>query len=242
MLRGIFTLLFCLMLASPAAAKPLVADMSRHVVEIDTEFTGTELLIFGVRNAPGDIVVVVRGPERNYTVWRKQRVAGMWANRKLAVLEETPDFYLTAATRPIEEIADPILRRQLGLGGDQAMQALETGREVALSPEIQAFVQDQRRMGKYRRLKGIDFMGDSLFKAVVPFPDRILRGIYTAEVYLIRDGRLQASQMTPLVVRKRGLDARVYDYAHRHPWFYGLLAVSLALMVGWIVSALFNRK
>ncbi len=223
-------------------AKPLVADMSQHVIEIDTRFTGTELLIFGVRNAPGDVVVIVRGPEKHYTLRKKERVAGMWVNRASVAMEGVADFFYSASTQPLETIADAALRKQLGLDTMTQGRIEEVRGHADVKAFVQAFIDERTATGVYGHVEGIDFMGDSLFKAVVPFSDRITRGVYTVEVYLLYQGRLQASQTTPLVVRKRGLDARIYDYAHRHPLAYGLLAVALALGLGWGMSSLLQRR
>jgi hypothetical protein len=42
-------------------------------------------------------------------------------------------------------------------------------------------------------------------------------------------------------VRKVGIDAFLYDYAHRHPLFYGITAVILALSAGWFAGRLFEK-
>ncbi|MFQ5959300.1 MAG: TIGR02186 family protein, partial [Alphaproteobacteria bacterium] len=49
--------------ALPARAEPLVADISKHRITIDSSFTGTDVLLFGAIDEKGDLVIVVRGPE-----------------------------------------------------------------------------------------------------------------------------------------------------------------------------------
>ena len=44
-----------------AQAVPLVADLSNHPVAITTGFTGTDVLLFGATDGPGDVVIVVSG-------------------------------------------------------------------------------------------------------------------------------------------------------------------------------------
>ena len=72
----------------PAQADQLVTDLSEHQISIRSNFTGTEILIFGAIEAENptdlvterDIVVVVTGPEGPVTVRRKDRIAGIWIN------------------------------------------------------------------------------------------------------------------------------------------------------------------
>jgi hypothetical protein len=56
------------MIALPARADPVVADLSSHLIAITTGFTGTEVLVFGATDGEGDIAVIVRGPEREEIV------------------------------------------------------------------------------------------------------------------------------------------------------------------------------
>ncbi len=44
-----------------------------------------------------------------------------------------------------------------------------------------------------------------------------------------------------LEVRKVGFEARVYDFAHRYSAIYGLLAIVLAVVAGWLGSVFFRR-
>ena len=63
-----------LLFASAAQAQddvPLVADLSSHLVAITTGFSGTDVLLFGATNGPGDIAVVVRGPAEDAVIRRK---------------------------------------------------------------------------------------------------------------------------------------------------------------------------
>jgi uncharacterized protein (TIGR02186 family) len=222
-----------------AQAQPLVSDISSHRVAIDSQFTGTSLLFFGAQQRPGDLLVVMRGPEARVTVRRKSRVLGMWVNRRSTVLEGIPLYYHLAATRPLQEMGAHWLltSQQLGLPSLRQHYAVDGDMEY-----IEAFQNYQAARGLYDTAPGpIGFMGETLFRTPIDFPASLPRGTYTAEAYLLQNGRLVAMQSTPLLVAKRGFDAMVYDTAHRYPLFYGLLAVMIAVTVGWTASHLFRR-
>ncbi|HEV3177595.1 MAG TPA: TIGR02186 family protein, partial [Stellaceae bacterium] len=53
--------------SGPARAQALVADLTNHLVAITTGFTGTSVVLFGATDGNGDVIVVVRGPERDIT-------------------------------------------------------------------------------------------------------------------------------------------------------------------------------
>lgn len=240
---GLF-LVLGILLPSTGYTKPLVADLSRHVIEIDSSFTGTDLLLFGTRNATGDVVVVIRGPERGFVLRKKERVAGIWINRKEQSFKRLPQYYAVASTRPLETLEQEWLLRQQEIGLEYL--PFTHGAETAPGEDAQEFIEallrERERSHLYNyNIREISFMGESLFKTVIHFPDNIPRGTYSAEVYLINDGRIMGMQSTPLVVRKEGFDAFVFDLAHRHSLIYGLLAVIIALIAGWGAGAIFRK-
>jgi len=62
------------------------------------------------------------------------------------------------------------------------------------------------------------------------------------EVFLVKDGREIGAQTAPMRVKKTGIGARIYDFAHRHAAAHGLVAVLIALAAGWAASAAFRRS
>ena len=66
-------------------------------------------------------------------------------------------------------------------------------------------------------------------------------GIYKVEVFLLREGVVVGAQTTPLVVSKAGLGAEVYEFAHRNSVLYGIMAVAIALLAGWLAGFVFRK-
>ena len=88
---------------------PLIADVSHNAIEIRSDFNGTQLLVFGARNVSGDIVIVLRGPEINARLRRKERIAGMWMHVDQRKYFGLPTFYAIASTKPLNRLAPPAL-------------------------------------------------------------------------------------------------------------------------------------
>lgn len=220
-------------------AGPMVADVSQSYVQIHSSFTGTQLLVFGARNAGGDLVIAVRGPQVNTSLRRKERIAGMWMHVDQHKYPHLPLFYALASTRPLEEIAPVYLLHQLGLGEKQVIaRSNGSGNAVfdhALSNYLSARGVWQEPFAK------ITYFGESLFKARLTLPDTLPRGDYSVEVYLFKNEKLTAFQTIPLVAYKTGMDARIYDEAENNPWTYGLVAVLMALAGGWLAHRLFHK-
>ena len=230
---------------SPALAQELVADLSNHLVAITTGFSGTDVLLFGAQEGTGDVVVVVRGPTSDVAVRRKGRVAGIWINTRSLNFTGVPSFYAIASTGSIEAVAPPAVRARQQIGYDNLRLGVEE--EDATQAEIaefrQALVRNKQKSGTWASEVGrVTRLGNTLFRTNVHFPANVPVGTYLVEVMLLREGQVVGAQTTPLIVGKVGFDADVYDVAHRQSALYGLIAIAVALLVGWVPHLVFRRS
>ena len=86
------------------------------------------------------------------------------------------------------------------------------------------------------------FVDDVLFRTNVKFPANVSVGEFGIQTYLVRDQKIITSKTTLLNVRKFGLEAGIYDFAHRHSFLYGVFAVIIACVAGWAANAAFKRR
>lgn len=234
----LLVILYIALLPSLASAKPIIADISTNRIEIDSGFTGTELLLFGARNDIGDIVVVVRGQNKDYIVRKKEKIGGIWVNRDQFKIRGVPNYYSIASSRPLEEINLPKAFAPLAIGMEYLIQAPEDSRVNF----YKAFLSHQEQTNVYNKNEAdISFMGETLFKIPLFFPDTTPEGVYVAEVYLFDSTGLVAVDSTPIRVVKTGFDAFIHKMAHHSPVTYGILALAIALAVGWGAGALFEK-
>jgi uncharacterized protein (TIGR02186 family) len=227
----------------PVFAAPLTADMSTARIDMDANFSGTRIFLFGAREAAGDIVVVIRGPARDYQLRKKERYAGIWLNSSRIKFFHMPAFYALASSKPLDEVGQPELLRKLAIGED-ALFPSYSDRTVLSNyrPYADAFLDYQRARKYYTPAHGtVQFIGDTLFKTTLEFPGNLPPGDYNAEIYLIHKNQVIDQQVLPLTVSKTGLDAWLYAYAHTWPALYGLTAVLLALGAGWSAGRLFEK-
>ncbi len=228
-----------------AAAQALVADLSANEISITTGFAGAELLLFGAVEGEGDVVVVVRGPAGPVDVRRKSRVLGIWINTDTQRFADVPSFYRVASSRPLGDITTPGMRQRLQIGVD-AVRALPAGAAPTDPARLAAFRQGLSR-SKLRAdlwqdiVEPVTFVGPKLFRTTIRFPANVPTGVYNVEVFLLKDGREIGAQTAPMRVKKAGFGATIFAFAHEQAALHGLLAVALAVVVGWGASAAFRR-
>lgn len=232
--------LFIMVICAPAEATPLLADLSNYQITMNSTFNGTKIFVFGTRNDAGDIIVVVRGPTKNYIVRKKKEIAGVWVNAERMKFYRTPDFYAVASSKPMNELDHNNMFRQLALG-QEFLFNLPTN-ALSYKEFTDAFITHQKKRHLYNTdPMPLTFMGETLFKTVINFPDNIPPGTYNAEIYLLKENMIVGTHVIPIEVSKVGIDAFLYDYAHHHPFLYGITAVVLALSAGWFAGRLFER-
>jgi uncharacterized protein (TIGR02186 family) len=107
----------------------------------------------------------------------------------------------------------------------------------------EALVRNKQREGLYAREVGnVIFLSPRLFRTAIVFPANTPVGTYGIEVYLIRNKDIASHHTTLLNVRKFGVEANLYDFAHQHAAAYGLLAILIAVMAGWLASVAFRQR
>lgn len=227
----------------------LVPEVSQHEVEVRQGFTGTELLLFGaILNPEGtragadyDIVVVLKGPIQSILVREKQRFAGLWINAAGTGFRSAPLFYAVASSRPIAQIVDEKTAAIYELG----LSSLQLSPIGAIDPKEQArfaagLVDLNRRGELYQEQdKGVKINEQVLYQARISLPSSVPTGEYTAETFAIQKGRVVASAISRVEVRKMGFEGAIVRFADAQSFWYGLLAVSVSVLMGWIAGRLF---
>lgn len=244
MARLVLALILTLGVCTPLrAAEPLVADLSKHLVAITTGFAGTDVLLFGAIDGQGDVVVVVRGPNQDEIIRRKNRQLGIWINSGTATVDNAPSFYRVAATRPLADMAPEAVLNRHQIGLDHLALPIETA-DSKSDPATyrQALLRLKQKKGLYgEKVQEIGFMSHRLFRTEFHFPANVPVGTYLVEVYLIKDGDVLSAQTTPLVISKIGIGADVFDFAHHQGAAYGALAIILAAAAGWLAAVAFKK-
>jgi uncharacterized protein (TIGR02186 family) len=222
----------------------LIVDLSRPRVSITSAFQGESILLFGMFDPPGEIVVVVVGPPARETVLRKQRVLGLWLNTGRQAFDDVPAYYSIAASQPLQRL----LARSAGgeiLSLEDRMQSVRSVGQREHDDLIRfrlGLVEVKRREGLYPAAIGqVTIQANRLFRAELSFPSRLPEGIYEVRTYLLREGKIVAAVSRPLPVGKVGFSAQLAGWADNDGPLYGLGAIAMALLVGWIGGAVMRR-
>ena len=241
--------LLCLLLLGGARDPILVPEVSQHEVQVRQGFRGTELLLFGAILTPDgtragqdyDIVVVLKGPTRSIVLREKQRIAGIWVNAESTEFRSAPTFFAVASSKPIGRIVDDKTAAIYELG----LPWLQLSPIGAYNPKEQArfsagLVDLMQREELYKDdPKGVKVSEQVLYQARIKLPSSVQTGTYTAETFAITKGRVVASAIARVEVKKQGFERAVAQFAEYNGFIYGLLAVALSVALGFMAGRLF---
>ena len=227
----------------------LVPEVSQHEIQVRQGFTGTELLLFGAILEPDgrragseyDIVVVLKGPTQAIRVREKEKILGIWVNADSTAFRSAPSFFAVASSRPLAEIVDERTAAIYELGLDYLQ--LSPSDTIDLD-EQQRFTSGlvglRQRAGLYKEEPdGVTISEQVLYQARISLPSNVQTGVYTAETFAIARGLVIASATSQVEVRKVGFERAVAVFADEYSFWYGLLAVALSLLMGWLAGRLF---
>lgn len=241
--------LFLLLVLTGARDPILVPEISQHEVQVRQGFRGTELVLFGAILSPDgtragqdyDIVVVLKGPTKSIVLREKQRIAGIWVNAESVEFRSAPTYFAVASSKPINRIVDDKTAAIYELG----LPWLQLSPIGSYDPKEQArmsagLVDLLSRQGLYRQdTKGVKVSQQVLYQARIALPSSVQTGIYTAETFAISRGRVVASAISRVEVKKQGFERAVADFSQDYGFVYGLLAVMLSIGMGFLAGRLF---
>jgi uncharacterized protein (TIGR02186 family) len=234
--------------------KDLVTALSSDMVSIQSNFTGTEIVIFGQAshidrqpNAPGgfELAIIVEGPPQDITTRRKGRFLGVWVNREAEKFQKVPSFYAVASTTDIGEIAHRNILDEYGIGLNHINLAVSGVSNVPLSDRDdfrKAFIRLRQDMGLYSEQEtSIQFLTNTMFRTNIPLPANIPVGDYKVKSFLFNQGNLISQTEQTLAVAKIGFEQITFELAQHYSLVYGLLAVALAIFTGWLAGVIFRK-
>jgi len=230
----------------------LVPDISSRSIEIRYSFSGAQLLLFGAILYPGgrtprkpaDVIVVLKGPVEPILVREKQKIAGIWMNADSNRFRSAPSFYAVASSAPVRKLVDERTAAIYELGLQDLQLSPGGGALPDKERRFEAGLLDLRaRQGLYaEHPHGVEISQGVLYRARITIPSQVPVGDYTAETFLVSDGKVIAAATREIQIGKSGFERFVALAARQHGFLYGLASVILSLGLGWAAAAAFRRR
>jgi len=251
--RIVGLLLILLASLTGARAETLITSLSNHRVLINSNYTGTQIAVFGAierdaqtvaRATAYDVVVTVRGPRQFLTVREKERLGPVWINQEQQKFPTAPAYLNVLSSRPLEEITSDQLRQRQRIGLSAIINAADftLSRGGADIPFREALYRLKAQEGLYLSdERGVTFLTPDIFRASIELPATAPPGNYDVDVTLFADTVILARTQTHFELVKTGFEERVGVVARDWSLVYGLATAAIALFFGWLANTIFRR-
>lgn len=222
----------------------LTADLSAHHLTLDADAAGRAVTLFGTIDAPGDVVVVVRGPDADAVV-RRGPFGDFWLTAHRVAFAGVPDYYAVYASGPLDAIVPPEIQalHQIGLANLRfQVQPLSSDTTLVGAARL-ALIAQRQTAGVYASTVGkVGFVNPRLFRATLAFPADAPPGTYFVEALLFRDKALVGGQTMSLFLAPAGGSA-VADPIGPNPLLYaGLGALAATIAATGVVVTVARRR
>ena len=219
-------------------------NLSDKEIQIQTDFNGKEIIIFGILNNDHDTVISIKGPDKDTKVLKKERILGFWFNTKKVIYKQIPSLFFIASSSPIKEILneDTIIKEKLYF--DELLVNTITQRDFIDQNNLKVWnknligIKSSDNLFKEYNFENID---DKLFQTRVFFPSNSSPGKYNVTVYQIKDKIIHDKKNRVINIKKAGVGEIIFKFANEKPATYGLLAIFFAIISGLFAATVFRR-
>lgn len=243
--RALSALAVVVGLAPAARAEPsLSADLSAHQITLGAGAADRSVTLFGTIDAPGDIVVVVRGPDADAVV-RRGPFGDFWLTAHRIVFAGVPDYYAVYASGPLDAVVPPKIQalHQIGLANLRFQVQPPPPDPTAIEASRLALIAQRQTAGVYASTVGkVGFVNPHLFRAALLFPADAPSGTYFVEALLFRDKTLAGGQTMSLLVVPPGGGTVADPPGPSRLLYAGLGALAATIAATGVVATVARRR
>ena len=239
-----FYSILILFLNFEAQSKEAYFDLSEKEIQIETNFIGKEIIIFGILEKNHDIILTIKGPKKDSKLLMKERILGLWLNTKKVVYKNIPSLFFLASTQPIKNIlsSNTILKEKLQF--ESLLTNAVTSRNFLQQKNLNNWnknlirIKIKNNLFKEYELNNVE---NKLFQTRVFFPSNSIPGTYNVTIYQIKNKIIQGEKNRIINIKKAGVGEKIYTFAHEQPAIYGLIAIFFAIISGLLAATIFRR-
>ena len=229
----------------------LVTDLSKKIISINVNFSGSKFHIFGaikkyasqvspIDQPPFDIVIEVIGPPVAMNMFKKEKKYGFWVNKKIQTFESIPSFYSISGTKPLEDLLPITAQRVNEIGIFEHFNSKDGKLKKELIEEILSIGRFKQQY--YESNTPITLLENTLFSNEIDFPTNLYEGNYKVKIHLIRFEEVLATKQDIIYVKKIGVQNWINYLAYQEPKLYGIACIIIAVSFGFGASVVFRKK
>lgn len=245
-----FTLLLvfaALALLHPGQSKAAVScQATPSFIPITLGYHGLPVEIKG-DSAPGDdvIIKVSTAPADAHLKYKGKASGIFWMKLGTLIFKNIPGTYLVSSSAPLETALTPEERDQNSIGFDSLKKKVQIEAEHGALPAgdwFAEFLDFKKNEQVYAISEGnVQVDANGGYQLTLNWPYQAQPGKYTVEVITARNGKVTGRAESSVTVEMTGVVKEMSNLATNHQAVYGILAIVVALAVGFAVGNIFKK-
>jgi hypothetical protein len=248
---------------------PISLRLAPETIQMGAFYNGARLRVEGTAPAGSQILVVIRGEEKDEFFNKKGRVGPIWVNVDRIHVTRSPSLFLFYSSADLSSLLDrhSIDTYQLDVNAIKDRLACRCRCKCSMAhshppgtapicqgiepdPDYReliraSYVNVKSREGNYQThpnaVQRADTNNTTQYHLDLDWPSKATPGPYGVEVYACKNRSVLAHTTAVLRVVEVGFPAQMASLASGHPWAYGILAVLAAVVAGFTIDALTSR-
>lgn len=250
-MKRVFFILFLILFTSLFTSKYLYAEeallLQPREIKVHILFMGEPLKVMAdVSSCEEDFVLKISSSKKEESTFKTiEKVFGLiWMKVNDVHYKNLPYFYHLYSTKPVETLLSPEALTEYNLG----FKVL--GEKAEISPfkdpeKKRALWQEYLKYkGKYHLYleRTVPFQCENgKVQVVLNWPFEAPPDDYKIEFYEIKNGKVIGQKEGVLKVYQVGLVKMLADFSKNSPLLYGILAVLIALVSGFLIGLIFKK-
>ena len=227
MLRIILIILFVFCSSNSWSSK---FSLDKFDIEINSDFLGEEIVLFGQKDEGRDLIIIFEGTERQGNLFTKTKRGLLWINEKQEI-DRIPSFFGIFST-PKYSLNQIFLIPSI------------TSKHLLISDFSERLYQIRTAL----KIKGLYFEDElqsiegSLFINKFKIPDNISAGDIKVSLYEIQNNEVISFNQKKLNIQKKGLTSKFEIMLEEQSLVYTAILVIFSIVFSLLSNWLFRRR
>jgi hypothetical protein len=227
MLRIILIILFVFCSSNSWTSK---FSLDKFDIEINSDFLGEEIVLFGQKDEGRDLIIIFEGTERKGKLFTKTKRGLLWINEKQEI-DRIPSFFGIFST-PKYSLNQIFLIPSI------------TSKHVLINDFSERLYQIRTAL----KIKGLYFEDElqsiegSLFIKKFKIPDNISAGDIKVSLYEIQNNEVISFNQKKLNIQKKGLTSKFEIMLEEQSLVYTAILVIFSIVFSLLSNWLFRRR
>ena len=227
MLRIILIILFVFCSSNSWSSK---FSLDKFDIEINSDFLGEEIVLFGQKDEGKDLIIIFEGTERQGKLFTKTKKGLLWINEKQEI-DRIPSFFGIFST-PKYSLNQIFLIPSI------------TSKHVLINDFSERLYQIRTAL----KIKGLYFEDElqsiegSLFIKKFKIPDNISAGDIKVSLYEIQNNEVISFNQKKLNIQKKGLTSKFEIMLEEQSLVYTAILVIFSIVFSLLSNWLFRRR